>query len=245
MADYSDLNTTIAYLGGTTTLSGTDQALVGTIITACSRAFDRETNRPINWWAPQTGVTRRYSGTGTQWLDIDEFGLITGVTMSTNQSRSDAVTLTVTPPSSDNDPTWPNFVEVYPLNGPPYTQLFLLRSWLPDAWKVGNIAVMGNIVTPPEITDAVSLWVAYRWKRMRANWAERVSIAGGPSLQWGSGTSTSKSPNDREEIPAEVRRAIDYFTGEVASGPKVGLVAGNEDTLGERVSPWLSWRTHP
>jgi hypothetical protein len=240
MADYADTPTCLAYIGGTTTLSTTDQALVGTIITACSRAFDRETNRPINWWAPQIGVTRRYGGNGTQWLDIDEFSTITGVTMSTNQSRSDAVTLTITPPVTDGDPMWPNFVETYPLNGPPYNRLFLLRAWLPDAWNIGNIAVTGNVATPPEIADAVALWVAYRWKRMRANWADRVSIAGGPSLQWGGATSGGKAPNDREELPAEVRRAIDYFTGEVVHGPKLDVVTGGDEP---RRSPWLSWRT--
>ena len=227
MADYATLADVKLYLNKQDAAS---DSLLTEMVTRYSRLFDRETGRPTNFWSPQTGVTRRYSGNGTQWLDIDEYDLITAVTMSTNQSRSDAITLVVTPPSSDNDPNWPNFVEIYPLTGPPFTQLFLLRSWLPDAWHVGNVAVTGNVSTPDDITHAVTLWVAHQFVRMRANWADRASISGGPTLQWSAAR------------PDEVQRVIDYYT-DAHRGPKVGLVAGNEDALGERISPWLSWRT--
>jgi hypothetical protein len=230
MADYTTTEVASAYIGQP--LTGGDLALLGTLVTACSRAFDRETNRPANYWAPGTAVTRRYGGTGSAWLDIDEFASIAAVTMSATQNRAGAVTLPVVtnPDAPGYVPTGDDVIP-YPLSGPPYTRLFLMRGFLPDAYNLGNVEVTGTQATPPEVADAVAVWVAYRWKRMKANWAQRVTIPNGPALQWA------------DAPPPEVQRVIAYFTDRVGGhGPNVAAVAGGDDP---RVSPWLGWRVVP
>jgi hypothetical protein len=198
MADYSDVNTCSGYIGGVA-LGAADLATLGTIVTACSRAFDRETGRPANFWASRTAVTRRYSGSGTAWLAIDDWDAITGVTMSTKQDRSDAAAIAL---PVGGVPQAPDYAEIYPLAGPPFNQLFLLKTWYPDAYGVGNVAVTGNTVLQPDIADAVALWAAYRWKRMRANFAQRVTIPNGPSLQWAG------------DVPAEVQAVLARYRAE-------------------------------
>ncbi|MDQ2785022.1 MAG: hypothetical protein M3Y58_08475 [Chloroflexota bacterium] len=197
MADYTDSVTASAYIGGAS-LTGGDVSTLSAIITACSRAFDRATERANNFWAAQTAVTRRYSGSGNQWLDIDDWDTITAVTMSTTQNRSDATAVAL---PIGGVPQSPDYAEVYPLTGPPFSQLFLLRTWYPDAYGIGNVAVTGNTILPPEIADAVALWVAYRWKRMKTNFADRVSIANGPALQWSG-------------MPPDVQQVIDQYKAE-------------------------------
>jgi hypothetical protein len=206
MADYVDVPTVSSYIGGVS-LSTADTILLATIVTAVSRAFDRETCRPSGFWAAQTAVTRRYSGSGTPWLAIDDWDAITAVTMSTTQNRSDAASLSL---PIAGVPQAPDYVEVYPLTGPPFDQLFLLRTWFPDAYGVGNVAVTGNTILQPDIADAVAVWTAYRWKRMKADFADRVTIPSGPSLQW-SGNGAAAKWNG---IPAEVQAVIDRYKAE-------------------------------
>jgi hypothetical protein len=224
VADYSDVNTCTGYIGGVTLSTG-DTALLGTIVTAVSRAFDRETCRPSGFWAAQTAVTRRYSGSGTPWLTIDDWDAITAVTMSTKQDRSDAVALSL---PLAGVPQAPDYVEVYPLAGPPYDQLFLLRTWFPDAYGVGNVAVTGNTVMQPDIADAVAVWTAYRWKRMRADFADKVTIPNGPSLQWSG-------------VPAEVQAVIDRYKAEESHV----MVPLNPRTQSPRLSPLGTWPSVP
>ncbi|MCA1666907.1 MAG: hypothetical protein LC793_05790 [Thermomicrobia bacterium] len=197
MADYVDSATASAYIGGAS-LTGSDTTALAAIITATSRAFDRATERANGFWAAQTAVTRRYSGSGNQWLEIDDWETITAVTMSTTQNRSDATAVTL---PIGGIPQAPDYAEVYPLTGPPFSQIFLLRTWYPDAYGIGNVAVTGNTILPPEIADAVAIWVAYRWKRMKADYADRVSIANGPALQWSG-------------VPAEVQQVIAQYKAE-------------------------------
>jgi len=216
-SDYSDPITTSSYIG--MTLTAGDMTLLSTIITACSRAFDRETSRPSGFWGAQTAVTRRYSGSGVQWLALDDWDAITAVTVSTKQDRSDAAALSL---PVAGVPQAPDYVEIYPLTGPPFDQLFVLKTWYPDTYGVGNVAVTGNTVLQPEIADAVAIWVAYRWKRMRANWADRVSVSNGPALQWGAATR-----------PDEVQRVIDHYKAEASNV----IVPLHPRTQSPRLSP--------
>jgi hypothetical protein len=226
MADYTDLPTVQKYLQGQWGTDPNRDAAIGLMITRCSRMFDRETARPSNYWAPGTGITRRYSGNGTQTLEIDEFDLITGITMTSNQQMSDIITLAITPPASPTDPQWTNFVEIYPLNGPPFHELFLLRGWLPDAYHVGNVQVTGNIITPEEIIHAVTVWVVTSIQSIKTGWADIATRANGPGLFYSHG------------IPPETQMVIDYYT-DANTGPKLALDDGKEP----RVSKWLGWRT--
>jgi hypothetical protein len=216
MADYSTTDVVQSYIGGVTLSTG-DTALLGTIVTAVSRAFDRETCRPSGFWAAQTAVTRRYSGSGTPWLTIDDWDAITAVTMSATQNRSDTVSLSL---PSGGVPQAPDYVEVYPLTGPPFDQLFLLRTWFPDAYGVGNVAVTGNTILQPDIADAVAVWTAYRWKRMRADFADKVTIPNGPALQWSG-------------IPAEVQAVIARYKAEESRM----MMPLNPRTQSPRLSP--------
>jgi hypothetical protein len=216
MVDYSDTTTVSAYIGGVS-LSTADTTLLGTIITAVSRAFDRETNRPSGFWAAQTNVTRRYSGSGTPWLTIDDWNTVTAVTMSSKQDRSDAVSLSL---PSGGVPQAPDYVEIYPLTGPPFNQLFLLKTWYPDAYGVGNVAVTGNTILQPDIADAVAVWVAYRWKRMKGDFADKLTIPGGPSLQWGG-------------PPSEVQAVIARYKAEESTV----MMPLNPRTASPRLSP--------
>lgn len=199
-SNYSDPITVSSYIGLMPTAN--DVTLLSTMITACSRAFDRETSRPSGFWGAQTAVTRRYSGSGIEWLDLDDWDAITAATVSTKQDRSDATALSL---PIAGVPQAPDYVEIYPFTGPPFDQLFLLKTWYPDTYGVGNVAVTGNTVLQPEIADAVAIWVAYRWKRMRADWADRVSISSGPSLEW------------KSARPDEVQRVIDHYKAEATT----------------------------
>jgi hypothetical protein len=228
MADYCTLQQAKDMLAGQWSTS--DQAtgsgstvsqILQRLVTTCSRLFDRETGKSTNFWAAGTGVTRRYSGDGTVWLDIDDYQTVTAVTMSSNQTRTDAVTLTV------SDATSANYVDVYPLQGPPFNRLFLLRGWLPDAYNVGNIAVTGDVVTPEEITHAVAEWAAYMFKAREAGWADAANRPDGPGVLYVKG------------IPPDTKRIIEYYKQE-QRGPGIAVIdSGNS----ERVSKWLGWRT--
>ena len=202
--------------------TGTRDGVLATIVTATSREFDRETGKTTAFWAPATAIDRRYSGSGNQFLDIDEFNALTAVTMSSKQDRSDAVTLTLT------DATSMNFVVPQPKTGPPFNQLFLLRGWLPDAYDVQNIAVTGDLVTPAEIAMAVAIWSAYKWRSRESGWAD---LAG--HIDGGSGQLYVRG------IPPDVQRVIDYFKNQ-GGMPKAALVSGGNT---DRLSPWLGWRT--
>lgn len=198
----------------------TRDSILASLAETYSRNFDRETGKAYNFWATNATAVRRYSGTGDQWLDIDDFQSITGVTMSTNQSRSDAITLTTT------DPTQPGiYVVMEPFTGPPFNRLFLLRGWLPDAFNVKNVEVDGSIVTPSEIANAVAIWVAYIWRSRDAGFADMAGHVGGPGQLYVRG------------IPPETARVIDYYKNE--TGPKAALTSGSPDP---RLSPWLGWR---
>lgn len=220
MADYTTTQEVKDYLGGAWSGSSED-AVMGKLITRISRSFDRETGRPSNYWAAQAGVVRRYSGSGQQLLDLDEFTSITAVTMSSNQAGTDLQTLTV------SDKTSPNYVQVLPLLGPPYNQLFLLRGFLPDVFAVGNIVVTGDVATPDEIVHACTVWAAYSWQSRKAGWADAAQRPDGPGLLYVKG------------IPPETKRVIDYFK-ENGRGPSIALVSGGDT---ERLSPWMGWRT--
>jgi hypothetical protein len=231
VAAYATTDQVTAMLGGQVGLNSamgpgttnTRDGILSDLVTRCSRMFDRETGRPTNYWAPATGVTRPYSGSGSQYLDVDEFDAITGVTMTSNQQRTDVQTLTVT------DNTSPNYVEILPVQGPPFNQLFLLRGWLLDIYNVGNVRVTGNLSTPPEITHAVAIWAAYEWKQREAGWADMASRPDGPGLLYVKG------------IPPETKRIIDYFK-DAHRGPKVAVLSGDENV---RLPLWTDWMTFP
>lgn len=222
MADYAVRADVIARLGGGAqwTNNATLNAVIDSFITALSRRFDRETGKPTNFWAPGTAITRRYSGSGMQLLDIDEYDLITAVTMTSNQARSDIQTLTV------SDATSANYVEILPIQGPPYSQLFLLRGWLQDVYNVGNVAVTGNVSTPADITDAVAIWAAYKFKRREAGWADTSSRPDNQGQPYG------------KDMPEEVAAVIEYYKEQ--RGPKLAMVGGG----GERGSLWLDWASY-
>src|SRR5947199_984843 len=153
MADYTTVQAVKAAAGGAWTpdtavgFGETRDQIISGLITTTSRMFDRETGRPANWWASLPGQTRPYSGSGNQWLDVDEWDAITAVTMSTKQDRSDAITLSLTPGD-------PDYVALEPVYGPPFNRLFLLRGWLPDVFYIGNVRVTGTPTLPVEIAEA-------------------------------------------------------------------------------------------
>ena len=182
--------------------------------------FDRATSKATNNWAPMTDITKPYAGSGYPYLEIDEFDAITGVIMTSNQQRSDVQTLTVT------DPTSPDYIEILPLQGPPFNQLFLLRGWLPDVYNVGNVRVTGNTTTPPEITHAVAIWAAYEWNARKAGYADVAQRPEGPGVLFVKG------------IPPETARIIAYYQ-ERHRGPSLAMIGGAEP----RLSPWLGWMT--
>lgn len=203
-------------------------------ITVCSRLFDRETGRPSNWWQSAPGTVREYSGNGSTFLDVDEWDAITAITMSTRQDRSDALTLSLTPGQ-------PDYVAFNPVTGPPYDQLYLLRGWLPDVYSVGNIRVTGTPTLPPEISTAVAIWVAYRFKRRDAGWQDP-----GSSSHAGQGG----GPSYAGDVPMEVLSVIEYYRERNRGiGPKAALVAGEAEAFGTgpgmRRSPWIRWQSSP
>ena len=227
MTDYCTVASVKAYLGGEDTFGGdTSDTLLQQFVSSCSRLFDRETEKPTGYFAAQIGVTRRYSGTATAWLDIDDFSAITAVTMSTQQNRADAVALNVTNPNALD------YVQIHPLIGPPFNQLFLLRGWLPDAYNVGNIAVTGNTITPDEIALAVTIWAAYLYKARQAGFSDetaRVGASGG-----GGG------PRYGKAIPAHTQQIIERYTTRSDRTVHVGLIDGGDTG---RQSKWLGWMT--
>lgn len=188
---------------------------------ACSRMFDHECGKATNFYAPGT-VTRYYSGSGDQALGIDDFDAVTAVSMSSSQDRSGAITLSV------SDPTSVNYVVTHPTAGPPFTELFLLRGWLPDPYGVGNVAVTGTVSTPVDVVHAVAVWAAYTFKARDAGWQDVAGRPDGPGMLYVKG------------IPPETARIIAYYQGRGESrGPRLAL----EDGSGGRVSRWLGWRT--
>lgn len=229
MTDYATVDQVKDMLGGqlgpdtSTTVGGgssTRDSILADLVTRCSRMFDRATGKPSNNWAPATGIVRAYSGSGNQTLDVDEFNAITAVTMTSNQQRSDVQTLTVT------DNTSPNYVEILPLQGPPFSQLFLVRGWLPDVFNVGNVRVTGDIATPVEITHAVAVWAAYEWNARKAGYGDAANRPDGPGLLYVKG------------IPPETARIISYYQ-DAHRGPSLALIGGAD----QRLSPWAGWRT--
>lgn len=237
---YTDLLTAKGYLGGnwgpdvsiqTGGSANTRDIWLQNEILICSRLFDRETGRPSNWWQSAPGMTREYSGTGDTWLDVDEWDLITAITMSTQQDRSDVVTLSLTPET-------PDYVAFDPITGPPYNRLYLLRGWLPDTYSVGNVRVTGTPTLPLEIQAAVAIWVAYRFKRKDAGWQDpgRSSHAGQPTAPAYSGT-----------IPDEVMSVLAYYRERFRStGPRAAIVAGQPLAFGTgpgmRRGLWTDWQ---
>lgn len=205
--------------------SNRDDILTSYGITA-SRLFDRATGRATGYWAPATAVSRFYSGSGNQWLDIDDWELITGITMAVKPDRSDVKTLVLTYDPSDPG----DYVVVYPLLGPPFNRLYLLRGWLPDPYQIGNITITGNVVTPEEIAYACALWAAYMFRRRESGLSDMVQHLGNPPGQTYSGS-----------IPPEVQRVIDAYT-DSRRGPKLALEDGSDR---ERVSRWLGWLSTP
>lgn len=202
--------------------------------TIVSRLFDRLTGRPANWWQSAPGSIREYSGDGSTLLNIDEWDAITNVTMSTQQDRSDAITLSLTPGNA-------NFMAFLPITGPPYNQLFLLRGWLPDVYDIGNIRVTGTPTLPAEISDACAIWVAYRYKRMQAGWADPGRATKTP---------TAPGPTFSGDIPEEVMDVIKYYHDRFRTmGPKVAMVAGQPGAYGVgpglRKPLWIGWTTNP
>ena len=221
MADYCQLSDVKAYLGESDAFTSPfpGDTLLGTFITSCSRMFDRETGRPSGFWAAQTAVTRRYSGSGTQWLALDDWDSITSVTVSTKQDRSDATAVSL---PIAGVPQAPDYVEIYPLIGPPFDQLFMLRTWYPDTYGVGNVAVTGNTVLQPEIAMAVTIWAAYLWKARDSGWSDETGRADGSGASKYSGG-----------IPEQTQIVIDYYRAEDTDV----FVPINAPTQSPRLSP--------
>jgi hypothetical protein len=221
MADYCQLSDLKSYLGDaaafTTPFAG--DALLSSFITSCSRMFDRETARPTGFWAAQTGVTRRYSGSGTQWLALDDWDAITAVTVSTKQDRSDAAAIAL---PVNGVPQAPDYAEIYPLTGPPFDQLFMLRSWFPDTYAVGNVAVTGNTILQPEIAFAVTVWAAYLWRARESGWSDETGRADG-----------SNAPKYSGGIPEQTQIVIDYYMAEETDV----MMPLNPPTQSPRLSP--------
>lgn len=241
MADYATADQVKSYLGQgwgpdvPVRVGGsavTRDSFITNEITVVSRIWDRETGRPANWWQSAPGMVRAYSGTGDTYLETDEWDAITAVTMSSKQDRSDAITLSLTPGS-------PDFVVFDPIYGPPWNRLYLLRGWLPDVFDVGNVHVTGTPTLPVEISAAVAIWVAYRFKRRDAGWQDpgKSSHAGQPG-----------APSYAGDVPLEVLSVLEYFRERFrGSGPKVALVAGGPQQFGTgpgmRRSRWIDWQT--
>ena len=196
--------------------------ILNALAVRASRRFDRATGRPTGYWAPATAISRLYSGSGNQWLDVDDWQLITGIQMAVKQDRSDSRTLELT-----YDPADPgDFVVVHPTNGPPFNRLYLLRGWLPDPYQIGNITITGDVVTPEEINYACAVWAAYMFRRRDAGLADVAAHLGnGPG------------PTYSGNCPPEVQEIIDAYT-DSRRGPKLAIEDG---TNRERVSPWLGW----
>jgi hypothetical protein len=240
---YTDTLTVKGYLGqnwgpDNPVLTGgsanTRDVWIANEILVCSRLFDRESGRPSNWWQSAPGTTREYAGNGDTWLDVDEWDAITAVTMSTTQNRSDAITLSLTPGTAD-------YVAFEPITGPPFDRLYLLRGWLPDVFGVGNIRITGTPTQPIEISSAVAIWVAYRFKRRDAGWADpgRSSHGGQPG-----------APSFAGDVPMEVLSVLTYYRERFRStGPRAAIVAGEPVAFGTgpgmRRSLWMDWQTTP
>jgi len=222
MADYSNVAEVKDYLGGAWAGSDRD-AILGKLVTRCSRSFDRETGKATNYWAAQTGVTRRYAGSGDTSLDIDEFAAITSVTVASNQAGTEFQTL------SPSDKTGAHYVQILPLHGPPYNQLYYGSGFLPDAYRVGNVVVTGTTALPEEITHAVTIWAAYSYKSREAGWADAAQRPDGPGLLYVKG------------IPPQTKRIIDYYRQGKGHGPGIALVSGGYQGP---LSLWQGWRAY-
>lgn len=204
--------------------SGSDRdGVLAGWITTCSRLFDRETGKATGYWATQTGAVRRYAGNGRQLLDIDDWNLVTGVSMSTKQDRSDDQALDVTYNPADPG----EYVVVLPTLGPPFNQLYLLRSFLPDVYMIGNVTVTGDLVTPAEISTAVAVWAGYSMQASAQGWQTTQQTPEGPVTAY-------QAPR-----PALVDRVIALYR-EDRTGPRLALLSGSDT---DRRSPWLAWQT--
>lgn len=213
---------------GTGSGSSRDDVLAALAVT-CSRLFDRACGVATNHFAPGVGITRRYSGSGQTYQDLaDDWDAITAVTMTSDQAGTQLQTLTVT------DKTSPNYAQVEPLEGPPYSRLWLLRTWLLDVYDVGNVQVTGTLSTPADVADAVAIWAAYRWKKRESGWANAVQHADGPGVTY------------LGDLPPEVKRVVDYWKGRLggSGGPKLAVIGSLRDA-GPRPYLWPDWLTTP
>jgi hypothetical protein len=205
--------------------SDRDSVLAGWI-TTCSRLFDRATGKTTGYWSAATGAVRRYSGNGQQTLDIDDWQAITAVSMSTKQDRSDDQALDVT-----YDPAVPgNYVVVLPTIGPPFNQLFLLRSWLPDVYDIGNVTVTGTLITPAEIATAVAVWAVYSYRASQQGWQTTQQTPDGPVTAY------------QAKCPPLVQQVIDYYRAD-RTGARLAVISPDQHGIGDRHSPWLGWQT--
>lgn len=140
------------------------------------------------------------------------------------------------------------FVDPFPLGN-----IQILGVWgvcLPDpAVAIPNqpwqgITVQGTInamappgggwwVTPPDVVDAVTEWVVYKFEHGKAAYAEAPGPATLP------GVTDTRYPAD---IPKDVARVIAKYKGEDSDSPKFALV-GNEPTDTPYAYRWRGWLT--
>lgn len=226
MADYCTIDDVKSALDGKwgsdyPTGSGSNRDnVLRSLVTSTSRMFDAETGKPIDHFATQNNVTKLYSG-GQYELPIDPFDVIDSVIYYSDQTKTQAVTLST-------DPVSQYYYVKQPLSGPPYTSLYYAGGFPADAYNNGNVHVTGDIVTPELVKSAVAEWAAYRWNARRAGYADAANRPEGPGLLFVKG------------IPPHVKRIIDYYSGG-ESGPKISMAS----TIvgGTRRDPWSGWRT--
>ena len=151
--------------------------LIGTIITAASRAIDREIGRQANYFSPSSvGETRYYDGTGTDCLWIDDAVSITSVSVSESGGLA----------SSDYTLWSSSDYITYPYNSTPIMKLkvdTLNGSKLYfDRYRkaVKVVGVFGYSATPPNNVNMACRIQSVRWfqrgKQMFADTGANVDV---------------------------------------------------------------------
>lgn len=210
MTDYATVEQAKSMLGGQwgadrhTGSGQTRDQILADLVTRCSRMFDSEVGAPRNHFVAGTGVTRRYSGNGGSLLQIDEWDVITSVTLWYDQAGASTQVM------STSDLTSAFYVQRRPFQGPPYSSLYFLGTWPIDSYGIGNVVVVGNLSTPEAVAHAVAWWASRIFLKRDAP-QDFITRADGTTVAIDRG------------IPPETKRVIDSYKARFGGAARHGV----------------------
>lgn len=122
-------------------------AFISDLILSCSRRWEQVTGRPLNGYVPLY-EPRLFSGRGSQWIDVDDFGALGQVEIDTTQGRQPTWTdVTTDWMAVGNNPSLFRG-RVLPEKYWPKNRLFRMSTFYVDAYQYGNVrihAVWGTV----------------------------------------------------------------------------------------------------